>query len=198
MGEAKRRSQPKVTAIVGDAELPARNAGSPSTYVRKQRAEHPDADRAVPCDGCTACCYAEHLPVDPQREPPERLARLDTVPTADGRRELRKRDDGACVHLGAQGCSVYDYRPTICRTYDCRVSALLGLVERYQNGHHAPAWAFECRSIDDHRLLAAFALGHERYRQAHPGAADPHKIAEGVLANLRRLLAEVGDAAGSV
>jgi Fe-S-cluster containining protein len=142
MGEAKRRSHPKVTAIIGaDLQLSARNAGSPSTYLRKQRAEHPAADRAVPCAGCTECCYTEHLPVDPQHEPPERLAKLDTVPTADGRRELRKRDDGACVHLGAHGCSVYADRPTICRTYDCRVSALLGLVERYRDGHHAPAWA---------------------------------------------------------
>lgn len=194
MGEAKRRSQPKVTALIGDAQLPARNAGSPSTYLRKQRAEHPEADRAVPCAGCTACCYAAHILVDPQREPPERLAKLDTVPTADGRLELRKRGDGACVHLGAHGCSVHADRPTMCRTYDCRVSALLGLVERYEHGQHAPAWAFECRSADDHRLLAAFRLGHRRYRAAHPGAADPHKIAESVLANLRKLLAEVSNA----
>ncbi|MBV9756027.1 MAG: YkgJ family cysteine cluster protein [Alphaproteobacteria bacterium] len=197
MGEAKRRSQPKVTAVIGDLQLAARNAGSPSTYVRKQRAEHPTADRAVPCAGCTECCYTEHLPVDPRQEPPERLARLDTVPTADGKRELRKRADGACVHLGPQGCTVYADRPTICRTYDCRVSALLGLVERYRDGHHAPAWAFESRSIDDQRLLAAFKLGHMRYQEAHPGPADPHRIAESVLANLRKLLAEVSDAPAS-
>lgn len=35
---------------------------------------------------------------------------------------LRKRDDGYCVHSEPQTarCGIYDKRPAICRTYDCR------------------------------------------------------------------------------
>lgn len=35
---------------------------------------------------------------------------------------IRKRDDGRCVHsVEATGaCGVYEHRPSICRTYDCR------------------------------------------------------------------------------
>ena len=33
---------------------------------------------------------------------------------------LRKRPDGACVHLdGAGKCSIYDHRPETCRAYSC-------------------------------------------------------------------------------
>ena len=35
---------------------------------------------------------------------------------------IRKRDDGYCVHSDSatRRCGVYDKRPAICRTYDCR------------------------------------------------------------------------------
>jgi Fe-S-cluster containining protein len=36
--------------------------------------------------------------------------------------ELRRRDDGWCVHSNAEtrACTLYAHRPGICRTYDCR------------------------------------------------------------------------------
>jgi Fe-S-cluster containining protein len=36
--------------------------------------------------------------------------------------QLRKRDDGYCAHSEpeARRCGIYDKRPAICRTYDCR------------------------------------------------------------------------------
>jgi Fe-S-cluster containining protein len=35
---------------------------------------------------------------------------------------IRKRDDGYCVHSDAETrrCGIYEKRPAICRTYDCR------------------------------------------------------------------------------
>ena len=32
---------------------------------------------------------------------------------------LPRRPDGACVHLGEHGCTVYKQRPAVCRTFDC-------------------------------------------------------------------------------
>ncbi len=35
---------------------------------------------------------------------------------------IRQRDDGYCCHNdpGGRGCQIYDHRPAICRSYDCR------------------------------------------------------------------------------
>lgn len=33
---------------------------------------------------------------------------------------LRQTPDGACVHLGEAGCTVYEKRPAMCRVFDCR------------------------------------------------------------------------------
>lgn len=34
---------------------------------------------------------------------------------------IRHREDGYCVHQSpTHGCTVYDQRPAVCRTYDCR------------------------------------------------------------------------------
>jgi len=35
---------------------------------------------------------------------------------------LKRRPDGACVHLGDHGCTVHDYAPVDCREFDCRVT----------------------------------------------------------------------------
>jgi Fe-S-cluster containining protein len=55
---------------------------------------------------------------------------------------LQRRSDGACVHLGKQGCTVYEQRPAVCRTFDCRVFAAMGLVERCGPNHQTPHWEF--------------------------------------------------------
>jgi Fe-S-cluster containining protein len=38
----------------------------------------------------------------------------------DGRRFLRKKANGECIHLQDGGCSVYEHRPSACRVFDCR------------------------------------------------------------------------------
>lgn len=49
------------------------------------------------CGGCTVCCHV--LPIDTP--------------------ELRKRPGIACTHCGAQGCTIYETRFPICRSYYC-------------------------------------------------------------------------------
>jgi len=38
---------------------------------------------------------------------------------------IRQREDGYCVHNNCQtrGCEVYEHRPAVCRSYDCRNDA---------------------------------------------------------------------------
>ena len=38
----------------------------------------------------------------------------------DGVTYLATRDNGDCVYLCSGGCSIYETRPNICRSYDCR------------------------------------------------------------------------------
>lgn len=95
----------------------------------------------VPCDGCTACCHYAGIPVDPKRDR-RRLPHLLTERNADGELVLCRRADGACIHLGVQGCTVYEHRPAVCRSFDCRAFAAMGIVERCAPGHHTPDWEF--------------------------------------------------------
>jgi Fe-S-cluster containining protein len=74
----------------------------------------------VPCGACTACCHYPGIVVDEKRDR-KRLAHLLTERSPDGELVLQRRSDGACVHLGEQGCIVYEQRPSVCRTFDCRV-----------------------------------------------------------------------------
>jgi len=95
----------------------------------------------VPCGGCSACCYYDGIPVDEKRDR-RRLPYLVTERNADGGLVLQRRADGACAHLGAQGCTVYEHRPSACRSFDCRAFAAMGLVEHCDPNHHIPDWEF--------------------------------------------------------
>ena len=95
----------------------------------------------VPCGACTACCYYPGVVVDEKRDR-KRLAHLLTERSPEGELVLQRRPDGACVHLGERGCTVYEQRPAVCRTFDCRVFAAMGLVERCGPSHETPGWEF--------------------------------------------------------
>jgi hypothetical protein len=43
---------------------------------------------------------------------------------------------------GERGCTVYEQRPAVCRTFDCRVFAAMGLVEHCGPNHQTPGWEF--------------------------------------------------------
>jgi hypothetical protein len=87
-----------------------------------------DAGR-VPCGACSACCHYPGIVVDEKRDR-KRLAHLLTERSPNGELVLQRCSDGACVHLGDRGCTVYEQRPAVCRTFDCRVFAAMGLVEQ--------------------------------------------------------------------
>ena len=96
---------------------------------------------SVPCDECSACCYYDGIPVDKKRDR-RHLPHLLTERNCDGDLVLRRRPDGGCVHLGEQGCTVYQYRPSVCRTFDCRAFSAMGLVEYCDPNHRTPDWQF--------------------------------------------------------
>jgi hypothetical protein len=109
----------------------------------------------VPCQGCTACCYYHEVPLQPE----ETGEGLDIVIAPDGDRVLKKRDDGACVHLGPAGCTVYEHRPRACCAYDCRQYAMAGLVDSYDSDRRSPGWVFEMSTPRDRTVMLGLQLG---------------------------------------
>jgi len=182
MGEAKRRrsriGQPiEYFDIHSNKTMTARNAGDPvefiasfkATAAAQERGERPVAN--VPCDGCTACCYFSKVEFDPQAERAEDLAHLDFVEEVDNKVRLRKREDGACIHLGEKGCTVYEHRPRPCRFYDCRVAALVGMVDTFDGDRHSPFWIFDPHTPKSRAFQEAFrTLGMlHRHRASESG-----------------------------
>jgi hypothetical protein len=75
-----------------------------SDRIRSLRTQIPTFD-CVP--GCHDCC-------GPVTASSEEMARLPRKTTAEQDAALARFD---CVHLGPQGCTVYDERPLICRLF---------------------------------------------------------------------------------
>lgn len=98
----------------------------------------------VPCGDCSACCYYAGIPVDKKRDR-KHLPHLLTERTHDGELVLQRRSDGGCIHLGDRGCTIYEHRPAVCRTFDCRAFAAMGLVEHCDPNHKTPDWEFAAR-----------------------------------------------------
>lgn len=132
----------------------------------------------VPCNGCTACCYFSKVGVDPAQERAEDLAHLDLVadpePQYPGALVLRKRADGACIHLGPDGCTVRAHRPHVCRTYDCRLSSGTGMAIQYGDGSHtSPHWVPAQHTREERMQAFALVMGAQEYQQSHPGISQP-------------------------
>jgi len=97
-----------------------------------QRALRGEAESAVPCDGCTACCTSsQFVHIGPDEA--ETLARIPAgllFPAPGlpiGNVLLGYDENGHCPMLIDDQCSIYEHRPRTCRTYDCRVFAATGV-----------------------------------------------------------------------
>lgn len=80
----------------------------------------------VACAGCTVCCRDQLVLLMPDDEP--RLASLEFFEIdfkGEAYRSLKHKPDGTCIHLGVDGCSVYENRPEVYRSYDCRMQFLI-------------------------------------------------------------------------
>jgi Fe-S-cluster containining protein len=82
--------------------------------------------------------------VDEKRDR-KRLPHLLTERNHDGELVLQQRADGGCVHLGDRGCTIHEHRPAVCRSFDCRAFAAMGLAEYCDPNHKTPDWEFAAR-----------------------------------------------------
>ena len=82
----------------------------------------------VPCNGCTECCKSgQGLFLHPDQG--DDLASYQVQVAADKAGNpvylLATTESGACVYLGDAGCTIYDRRPLLCRSFDCRKHYLI-------------------------------------------------------------------------
>lgn len=80
------------------------------------------ASSSVPCGSCTLCCRGQPVFLRPGEDARGLVVVVDIIPGTNGRRALRLplTPEGDCAYLGAEGCTVYDQRPWVCRSFDCR------------------------------------------------------------------------------
>jgi Fe-S-cluster containining protein len=83
----------------------------------------------VPCNGCTECCRSNQgLFLHPGRgDEPDSYRHIVATDRATGNPVFLLATDahGQCVYLGPSGCTIYDRRPVLCRTFDCRKHYLI-------------------------------------------------------------------------
>lgn len=81
------------------------------------------------CDGCIECCRSgQGLVLHPERGDDVASYRHRTLGhRADGSEVfvLETDEKGACVYLGERGCTIYERRPLLCRSFDCRKHYLM-------------------------------------------------------------------------
>jgi len=82
----------------------------------------------VSCNGCIECCRSgQGLFLHPEQGDDVSSYRTRTVTGSAGETVflLETAPDGACVYLGKSGCTIYERRPLLCRTFDCRKHYLI-------------------------------------------------------------------------
>jgi hypothetical protein len=91
----------------------------------------------VPCNGCTECCRSNQgLVLHPEQgDEVESYRHRVVADPATGNPVflLAAEANGQCVYLGATGCTIYDRRPLLCRSFDCRKHYLILLRQDRDN-----------------------------------------------------------------
>jgi Fe-S-cluster containining protein len=120
-----------------------------------------DVPADVPCGSCNACCRTFHqIHLRPgekrayRRLPREYLSPARGLPP--GYLLLGFTERGACPVLVGGRCTIYEDRPLVCRTYDCRLYAATGVEpDRTEIAAQVRRWRFVYPAVEDQELQAA-------------------------------------------
>lgn len=77
----------------------------------------------VPCAGCRRCCTGNSIVMLLAQEGDDVAAYehdIVTLPGAGRGPILKRKPNGDCIYLGADGCTIHDRAPAVCRVFDCR------------------------------------------------------------------------------
>ena len=83
----------------------------------------------MPCNGCTECCRSNQgLVLHPEQGDDVVSYQHRTLAARDTGEPvfvLAADQSGQCVYLGDRGCTIYERRPFLCRSFDCRTHYLM-------------------------------------------------------------------------
>jgi len=110
-----------------------------------------DSGAEVPCGECTACCrssYFIHIQPDETATlshiPDELLFPAPGLPK--GNVLMGYDEQGHCPMLKNGACTIYEFRPATCRSYDCRIFPATGIQltgkDRTLIAQQAQRWKF--------------------------------------------------------
>ena len=88
----------------------------------------PPADQTdVPCGDCIECCRSNQgLFLHPDHGDDVASYQHQVLTDREGKPVyLLATSNGACVYLGPSGCTIYERRPLLCRSFDCRKHYLI-------------------------------------------------------------------------
>lgn len=103
-----------------------------SYMVEAQENIRTSKEQNVPCGTCTACCTSSYFKVVEADE----VETINKIPKhlrhyspglSEGSILIGYDSNGHCVMLKDGQCSIYDFRPKMCREFDCRVFVVSGL-----------------------------------------------------------------------
>ena len=134
-------------------------AGDFSNWLSEMRhALKNKAETDVPCGQCTACCtssYFIHIK-------PTETDTLSHIPAellfpapgmAEGNVLMGYDEKGHCPMLQNGACSIYEHRPSTCRSYDCRIFPATGVQISEKDKVHitqqVERWKFDFAQAED-------------------------------------------------
>ena len=172
-----------------------------SRMIEMQGAIRGERGADVPCGGCTACCRSSqfvHIAPDEtdtlSHIPAELLFPAPRLP--HGHVLLGYDERGHCPMLVDNQCSIYEHRPTACRTYDCRIFPAAGLEidddDKVLIARQAQRWQFSFPTEadrDQHDAVRAAA----NFLDEHTGLL-PDRTTPGNATQLAVLAIEIHDA----
>ncbi len=163
--------------------LPTGDFGGWLRHVR--RALLTDEGTNVDCRGCNACCSSS-LFIHVRPEETQTLDRIDRrllVPAPDmprGHVLLGYDKDGRCPMLAREGCSIYEHRPSTCRSFDCRIFGAAGVPaggpKQERISQRAQRFRFDyptSRALAEHAAVKAAAKFIRDHAECFPGRAVP-------------------------
>lgn len=144
----------------------------------------------VPCGACTACCRSSlFIHINPEEtQTIQRIPRALLFPAPgwpEGHLLMGYSDQGHCPMLVDNKCSIYEYRPQTCRSYDCRVFSATGVPVNQQTepdiADRVKAWVFHYEneeSREDHRIVKEAAAFLLKNRDLFPQGSLPSHPAQ--------------------
>ena len=159
------------------------------------------------CHRCRRCCHDKLIQVNPYEI--ARLARRLGLTTTVFLRDyladpphLRRTDDGACVFLGPEGCTVHPDRPLVCRVYPLGRHIQVGGEPRYLRiePHPQSAGVYGTDGTIDRYLagqgVADFIAAADQYLSVLQALFDAWRRAPWVVEDQPAAGAEAGAEAG--